>query len=185
MVKKSGYIFEPSLFKTDINAQFPLTFILYLCNYTATLRNLRLLQVSRVLYSKYKDFSVLYFSKWYVYNAAMWISILNGSWISLNLKPHTHPRNSPKPFVWKWVLFAWLEIKIHFISMALHFSLALKQRLWATRKCPITHAKFQYGQQASKQHLYRKQFSTVFNKVAFKRVLTLKSIGRSHGMGVT
>lgn len=49
MVKKSGYIFEPSLFKTDINAQFPLTFILYLCNYTATLRNLRLLQVSRVL----------------------------------------------------------------------------------------------------------------------------------------
>ena len=69
--------------------------------------------------------------------------------------------------------------------MALHFSLALKQRLWATRKCPITRAKFQCGQQASKQHLYRKQFSTVFNKVAFKRVLTLKSIGRSHGMGVT
>ena len=63
MVKKSGYIFEPRLFKTDINAQFPLTFRLYLCNYTATLRNLRLLQVSRVLYSKYKDFSVLYFSK--------------------------------------------------------------------------------------------------------------------------
>lgn len=29
MVKKSGYIFEPSLFKTDINAQFPLTFRLY------------------------------------------------------------------------------------------------------------------------------------------------------------
>ena len=36
MVKKSGYIFEPSLFKTDINAQFPLTFTLYLCNYAAT-----------------------------------------------------------------------------------------------------------------------------------------------------
>lgn len=63
MVKKPGYIFEPSLFKTDINAQFHLTFTLYLCNYTATLRNLRLLQVSSVLYSKYKDYAVLYFSK--------------------------------------------------------------------------------------------------------------------------
>ena len=51
--------------------------------------------------------------------------------------------------------------------------------------CPIVRAKLQYGQQASKQHLHRKQFSTVFNKVAFKRVLTLKSMGRSHGMGVT
>ena len=67
--------------------------------------------------------------------------------------------------------------------MALHFSLALKQRLSATRKCPITRAKLQYGRQASKQHLYRNQFSTVFNKVAFKRVLTLKSIGRPHGKG--
>lgn len=57
MVKKSGYIFEPRLFKSDINAQFPLTFTLYFCNYIATLRNLRLLQVSPVLYSKYKKTS--------------------------------------------------------------------------------------------------------------------------------
>lgn len=61
--------------------------------------------------------------------------------------------------------------------MASHFSLALKQRLWATRKSPLTRAKLHYGQQTSKQHLYLKQFSTVFNKVAFKRVLTLKLMG--------
>ena len=77
---------------------------------TATSDNLRQLQISSLIYSKHKD---NYFQN-YVYEAICSAIIqmeakMLGLWTCLNLKPHTHQRNSP---VWSRLLYS--ETECHF-----------------------------------------------------------------------